>query len=75
MNILFLYVKVFKWITIHAGDCESIIRNLKCDFTLCMCACLSMCLCLCLCFFSYGVATVGRIDRIIGLFCRILSLV
>jgi len=35
-------------------------------------ACVSVCLCIHL--HCYGVATVSRIDKIIGLFCRILSL-
>jgi len=36
--------------------------------------CLSDTLCVCLCWTNHGVTTVSRIDSIIGLFCRILSL-
>jgi len=53
---------------------------------MCMCMCVRVCVCVCLCVyvrekvleceaqFSYGVASSSRLLKIIGLFCRILSL-
>jgi len=44
-----------------------------------LCVRVSVCICLCVldervCVYVYGVATISRLLKIIGLFCRILSL-
>ena len=60
-----------------SGLCVCFVFCVLC-FVFCV-LCFALCLCVCFVFkfgrvCDYGVATVSRIDKIIGLFCRISSL-
>jgi len=45
---------------------------------MCVCVCMYVCVCMCVCVMvegcNYGMATISRLLKIIGLFCRISSL-
>jgi len=46
----------------------------QCVLVLCVCLFLWLCRSVLVCFYGYGVATISRLLKIVGLFCRIQTL-
>jgi len=68
---MYIYINISIFIVVYSSMCNALPSSTGVSACVCACACV------CVMHYQvcgYGVATVNRINKIIGLFCRIASL-